>query len=196
MTHTYSRGCFKLIFRKCLPHTPLLSAVLRAHADTHVCTRTFFIAIARLLALSHRRAILQHLYAILFAVFLGLGYFFPFISLPFLPFFHFLRFLSLSYLLFFLHHLLRLHSFLFTLCFLLCFFFLNFTSSFIFVFMYFSFSLLHFFLFIFHRLFLFHSLFFCLLVFPLLLFNIVFFISSPPFFPHLFLIILIIFKVH
>lgn len=122
MTHTYSRGCFKLIFRKCLPNTPLLSAMLRAHADTHVCTRTFFIAIARLLALSHRRAILQHLYALLFAVFLGLGYFFPFISLPFLPFFHFLRFLSLSHLLFFLHHLLRLHSFLFTLCFLLCFF--------------------------------------------------------------------------
>lgn len=57
MTHTYSRGCFKLIFRKCLPYTP---PALRAHAGTHI--RTFFIVIARLLALSHHRTTLQHLY--------------------------------------------------------------------------------------------------------------------------------------
>lgn len=54
MTHTYSRGCFKLIFRKCLPiyTTPTLRA---ASTRRGIHIRTFFIAIARLLALSRRR---------------------------------------------------------------------------------------------------------------------------------------------
>lgn len=59
MTHTYSRGCFKLIFRKCLP---IYTSYPPCCEHTQGHTYTFFITIARLLALSHRRTILQHVY--------------------------------------------------------------------------------------------------------------------------------------
>lgn len=116
MTHTYTRGCFKLIFRKCLPiHTPYPLRVASTSSGTH--TRTFFIAIARLLALSRRRMILQHPLLFLFVVFPALEYFFPsYLS----PFFAYLfsstssSFTSSYAFLFILSHLSRLRFFLFS----------------------------------------------------------------------------------
>lgn len=40
MTHTYSRGCFKLIFRKCLLHTHLQPSMSRAHIHVRSLSRS------------------------------------------------------------------------------------------------------------------------------------------------------------
>lgn len=101
MTHTYSRGCFKLIFRKCLPiYTPLPS-VPRAHAEIHILVRS----LSRLPAFSRFRIVERYYNTstttlfLLFAVFPGLGYFLSFLfsSLFFLSiFFDFLLFRPFS----------------------------------------------------------------------------------------------------
>lgn len=81
MTHTYTRGCFKLIFRKCLPiHTPYPPC--RKHKQRHPHTNVLYrdCPPSRTFASS----ILQHPLLFLFVVFPALEYFFLLISLPFL----------------------------------------------------------------------------------------------------------------
>lgn len=72
MTHTYSRGCFKLIFRKCLSHTSLLLPCKHTYILYRNCPPSR--------AFAHRRMILLNTSIItlllLFSVFPEFGCFF------------------------------------------------------------------------------------------------------------------------
>lgn len=200
MTHIYSRGCFKLIFRKCLPiHTfyPPQAASTRRHTYTYVLyrdcppSRAFASSrersynISATLAPSSLRSVFRTLIPFSFLRFP------PFFSLPSLSFcfsrlnFSFLYFLSLSIL-----------------CSSLCFFFFqlhfyNFSKFFKFYFCFYVFSFLHFLSCISSHFFLykffipysllsllFNFIFLLFSFFLFLYFNIAFFIFSSPSFSH------------
>lgn len=97
MTHTYSHGCFKLIFRKCLPkHTPYPPC--RKHTQRHTYTYVLYrdCPPSRVFRIVERYNI-STLF-LLFAVFSGLGYFFFLFSFLFFLFifFDFLLFCPFS----------------------------------------------------------------------------------------------------
>lgn len=109
MTHTYSHGCFKLIFRKCHPHTHPLPFVSQAQAETP----THEHSLSRLPAFScFRRMILQYPFLFLFVSIsqiriLFRSYFLSIFSYPFSSTSSFSFFTSSSYTFLFIlsHHL-------------------------------------------------------------------------------------------
>lgn len=146
MTHIYSRGCFKLIFRKCLPiHTfyPPQAASTRRHTYTY----TFFIVIARLLALSHPRERSYNISAT--SSFVSSQCFPNSYSLFFSSFSPFFLLLSLSFCFSRLNFSFLYFLSLSILCSSSCFFFFqlhfyNFSKFFKFYFCFYVFSFLHF----------------------------------------------------